>query len=566
MATDFAVCLQRFLTSHLAGLRGCSPNTIASYRDTFKLLIVFFGDVRSIPPDRLTLDHIDAAAITGFLDWLETERHNSISTRNQRLAGLSSFFRWLQSQDPARMAGCQDILAVPAKKTAQPGVNHLAVEQARRLLAAPDRSTRRGRRDATLLATLYDSAARASELAGLTVGDIRVQPPPLAVLAGKGRKIRHVPLGGNTAALLSAYLAEHGLNRPGHDDHPLFVNQHGNKLSRGGIAWIIGKYQAQAGDPALAGAALSPHVLRHSRAMHRCRRPLPYIGATRASRRTSAGSFGLPRGGARPEALQVVTDECLAGPPGLLERASPACWATANGQASGGGRICDSGHERCARSGPHQARQASAAHNPALLIRRGVSPRHVQRLPAPAGPGMGRGDGVLVRFADDLVVMCWSRSQAERALERLTALLAGLGLEPKAAKTRIVHLEVGGEGFDFLGFHHRLVRSRGLNGNKPVTFLARWPADKAMQHARDRIRELTGRSWLLLSPEWIVEDLNRFLRGWAAYFRFGNSRPASRRSGTTRGCGWRCSSAKRTAGPGSSAGRWSPSSPRTSSG
>ena len=108
------------------------------------------------------------------------------------------------------------------------------------------------------------------------------------------------------------------------------------------------------------------------------------------------------------------------------------------------------------------------------------------------------GDGVLVRYADDAIVMCWSRSQAERALERLTALLAGLGLEPKAAKTRIVHLEEGGEGFDFLGFHHRLVRSRGLNGTRRVTFLARWPADKAMQHARDRIRELTGRRWLLL--------------------------------------------------------------------
>ena len=133
------------------------------------------------------------------------------------------------------------------------------------------------------------------------------------------------------------------------------------------------------------------------------------------------------------------------------------------------------------------------------------------------------GDGVLVRFADDLVVMCWSRSQAEAALGRLTDLLAGLGLEPKAAKTRIVHLEEGGEGFDFLGFHHRLVRSRGLTGRQPVTFLARWPSDKAMQHARDRIRDLTGRSRLRLWPELIAEDLNRFLRGWAAYFRYGHS-------------------------------------------
>ena len=279
MATDFAVFLHRFLTSHLAGLRGCSPNTIASYRDTFKLLIAWFSDGRSIPPDKLTLDCIDAAAITGFLNWLEAERHNSIATRNQRLAAVSSFFRWLQSQDPARMAGCQDILAVPAKKKAQPGVNHLTAGQTRRLLAQPDRSTRRGRRDATLLATLYDTAARVSEFADLTVRDIRLQPPALAVLTGKGRKTRHVPLGGNTAALLDAYLAEHGLDKPGHDDHPLFVNQHRSKLSRGGIAWIIRKYQAQAGDPALAGADLSPHVLRHSKAMHLYEAgvPLPYI-------------------------------------------------------------------------------------------------------------------------------------------------------------------------------------------------------------------------------------------------------------------------------------------------
>ena len=158
-------------------------------------------------------------------------------------------------------------------------MNHLTVEQTRRLLAQPDRSTRRGRRDATLLATLYDTAARVQELADLTVRDIRVEPPALAVLTGKGRKIRHVPLGGNTAMLLDAYLVEHGLDKPGHDDHPLFVNQHGSKLSRGGIAWIIGKYQAQAGEPALSSADISPHVLRHSRAMHLYEAgvPLPYI-------------------------------------------------------------------------------------------------------------------------------------------------------------------------------------------------------------------------------------------------------------------------------------------------
>ena len=279
MATDFAVLLHRFLTAHLAGLRGCSPNTIASYRDTFKLLIAWFRDSRSIPPDKLTLDRIDADAITEFLDWLEAERHNSISTRNQRLAAVSSFFRWLQSQDPARMAGCQDILAVPAKRKAQPSVNHLTVEQTRRLLAQPDRSTRRGRRDATLLATLYDTAARVSEFADLTVRDIRLQPPALAVLTGKGRKTRHIPLGDNTAALLSAYLTEHGLDKPGHHDHPLFANQHRNKLSRGGIAWIIGKYQDRAGDPELTGANLSPHILRHSKAMHlyEVGVPLPYI-------------------------------------------------------------------------------------------------------------------------------------------------------------------------------------------------------------------------------------------------------------------------------------------------
>jgi RNA-directed DNA polymerase len=130
--------------------------------------------------------------------------------------------------------------------------------------------------------------------------------------------------------------------------------------------------------------------------------------------------------------------------------------------------------------------------------------------------------GVLVRYCDDLVVMCATRPQAEAALAQLTRLLAGLGLEPKAAKTRIVHLAEGGEGFDFLGFHHRLVRGRTPR-SVHLTFLARWPSRKAVQHARDRIRDITGRERLLLPAGHIVQELNSFLRGWAGYFRYGNS-------------------------------------------
>ena len=279
MATDFAVSLHRFLTSHLAGLRGYSSNTIASYRDAFKLLICYLRDQRNIQPDKLTLDMIDTDVITGFLDWLRTSRQNSASTCNQRLAAIDSFFAWMQTQDPTRMACCQDILAIPASRHDQPAVEHLNVDQTRKLLAMPNRSTRNGRRDATLLAALYDTAARVQELADLTVRDLCLDRPAMAALTGKGRKTRHVPLDANTTALLASYLKEQQLDSPDHDDHPVFFNQHRVKLSRGGIAWILRKYQDRAADPALASARLSPHILRHSRAMHLYDAgvPLPYI-------------------------------------------------------------------------------------------------------------------------------------------------------------------------------------------------------------------------------------------------------------------------------------------------
>lgn len=133
-----------------------------------------------------------------------------------------------------------------------------------------------------------------------------------------------------------------------------------------------------------------------------------------------------------------------------------------------------------------------------------------------------RGSGLLLRYADDLLALCKTKREAENALVALTAILAEMGLELKPAKTRIVHLKEGGEGVDFLGFHHRWGRGRTA-GSTHIEFLARWPSRQAMQHARDRVRELTARDRLRWPIEQIVGDLNRFLRGWAGYFRYGNS-------------------------------------------
>ena len=240
-------------------------------------------------------------------------------------------------------------------------------------------------------------------------------------------------------------------------------------------------------------------------------------------------SFGFRPGRSQHDALQVLIDQCARGRRWVVETDIASCFS-----AIPHGKLMQAVEERVCDQPVLKLLRA--------MLRAGVM-QDGQVRPTVAGTPQGGvfspvmcnvylhrldrawddGDGVLVRFADDLVVMCWSRSQAEAVLARLTDLLAGLGLEPKAAKTRIVHLEEGGEGFDFLGFHHRMVRSRGLHGKKPALFLARWPSDKAMQHARDRIRDLTRRSRLLLAPEWIAEDLNRFLRGWAAYFKYGHS-------------------------------------------
>jgi RNA-directed DNA polymerase len=240
-------------------------------------------------------------------------------------------------------------------------------------------------------------------------------------------------------------------------------------------------------------------------------------------------SFGFRPGRSAHDALQVLTEECWRGRRWVVETDVASCFSAIP-------------HDQLMRAVEERVCDRSVLKLLRVILRAGVMEDGQVSRPDTGTPQGGvispvlcnvylhrldrawdDGDGVLVRYADDAIVMCWSRSQAERALQRLTDLLAGLGLEPKAAKTRIVRLEEGGEGLDFLGFHHRLVRSRGLNGARRVTFLARWPSDRAMRHARDRIRELTGRRWLPLRPEAIAQEVNKFLRGWAAYFRYGHS-------------------------------------------
>jgi RNA-directed DNA polymerase len=240
-------------------------------------------------------------------------------------------------------------------------------------------------------------------------------------------------------------------------------------------------------------------------------------------------SFGFRRKRSAHDALQLILDECYRGRRWVVETDIANCFEAIP-------------HERLMQAIEERIVDRSLLKLLRALLRAGIMEEGAVRRSVSGTPQGGvvspllcnvylhrldrawqtRGEGVLVRYADDLVVMCRTEREARRALAALRALLSELGLEPKQAKTRIVHLREGGEGFDFLGFHHRYVRGR-TRRSRHLTFLARWPSRQAMQHARDRIRELTGRERLLLPIEEVVQDVNAFLRGWAGYFRHGNS-------------------------------------------
>lgn len=263
MINNFQQLLSNFLLNELPIVHNQSKNTITSYRDTYIQLIKFMIDVKNVKSNKIQVEDLTNEVIIDFLNWIEKEKGNSISTRNQRLAAIHSLFQYIQMQVPEYMFQCQQIIGIPYKKAEKKTIGYLNEEKTKKLLSSPDISTKKGRRDQALLSLLYDSGARVQELADLTVGDIRLDTPAQVKLTGKGRKTRSVPLMDKTVLLIKNYLKEQKLDTPIYSTHPLFYNSQRKKLTRQGIAYILKRYANMCGIE-----EISPHRIRHTKAMH----------------------------------------------------------------------------------------------------------------------------------------------------------------------------------------------------------------------------------------------------------------------------------------------------------
>jgi site-specific recombinase XerD len=268
--TDFSKSLTDFLACYLPGERGVSKNTIASYKDTFILLLTFLKERKDILAERLTLSQITKETIVEFLGWLEEKRHCCAATRNVRLAALHSFFKYLQYQNPENLIEWQRIMSIPVKRTEKATINYLSVEGIRLILEGPDQSTKNGRRDLALLSLMYDSGARVQEIIDLTPSMVRLDLPCTIKLIGKGNKARIVPLLEQQVKFLRIYMAEQKLLAPYANMYPLFSNSRREKCTRAGVNYILAKYakQARMKAPSLIPEKLSCHCVRHSKAMH----------------------------------------------------------------------------------------------------------------------------------------------------------------------------------------------------------------------------------------------------------------------------------------------------------
>ena len=263
--STLAPTLQAFFTDRLARQRQASPHTIAAYRDAIKLLLVFAERQTGKPPSRLDIADLDAPLIGAFLNQLETSRGNSARTRNARLAAIHSLFRYAALRHPEDAAIIARVLAIPPKRFDKALITYLTEEEITALLTAPDQATWTGRRDHALLMLACQTGLRATELTGLTIGDVHLGTGAHVSCTGKGRKQRITPLTTATTAVLRGWLAERG----GLPADPLFVTRRGTPLSRDALERRIARYAAAATMtcPTLREKKVSPHILRHSAAM-----------------------------------------------------------------------------------------------------------------------------------------------------------------------------------------------------------------------------------------------------------------------------------------------------------
>jgi integrase/recombinase XerD len=261
-----APLVQQFFTERLIAQRNVSPRTVAAYRDAFRLLLAWFEQKLHKPPAQLALTDLDVTRIAAFLDYLETERHNTIRSRNARFAALRSFLGFAARKEPAALDTIRGVLALPMKRFERPLLGYLTREEIEALLDAPDRNTWCGQRDHVMLATLYNTGARVSELIGLEVGNVVLESSACVHLHGKGRKQRTVPLWRTTASQLRQWLRYY----PRAADQPLFPNRAGGPMTRTGVTdrLKLAVVTAAKRCPALKKRHISPHTVRHATAMH----------------------------------------------------------------------------------------------------------------------------------------------------------------------------------------------------------------------------------------------------------------------------------------------------------
>ena len=265
MSTPLAPALEAFFTDRLLCQQRVSANTIASYRDTFRLLLTFMQQKTGTRPARLELTQLDAPTLGAFLEHLETERGNSARTRNVRLAAVHSFFNYCALRHPEHAALIARVLAIPAKRSEKRIVTFLSPDEIKVLLRSPDRSTWAGRRDHALLLTAVQTGLRVSELLALTCADVQLGTGAYLRTLGKGRKERVTPLTSQTVAVLRVWMRE----RAGQPADPLFPTRNGRPLTRDAVERRLAKHlqAAQRNCPTLRSKRVSMHVLRHTAAM-----------------------------------------------------------------------------------------------------------------------------------------------------------------------------------------------------------------------------------------------------------------------------------------------------------